>query len=94
MAKAIWKNVVIADSNDFEIVEDNYYFPPDSVNMEYLKESDYHTTCAWKGFASYYDIVVDGDVNKDSAWYYANPKPAASKIKNFIAFWKGVEIQD
>ena len=94
MAKAIWKNVVIADSNDFEIVEDNYYFPPDSVNMEYLKESDYHTTCPWKGFASYYDIVVDGYVNKDSAWCYANPKPAASKIKNFIAFWKGVEIQD
>jgi uncharacterized protein (DUF427 family) len=94
MTKALWKNVVIADSNDFEIVEGNYYFPPDSVKMEYLKKSDYHTTCPWKGLASYYDIVIDDEINKDAAWFYNNPKPAAAKIKNYIAFWKGVEIQD
>jgi uncharacterized protein (DUF427 family) len=94
MVKAIWKSKVIAESDDFEIVEGNYYFPPDSVKKEYLRDSDTHTTCPWKGFASYYDIVVDEDVNKDAAWYYADPKPAASNIKNYVAFWKGVEIMD
>lgn len=94
MVKAIWKDKVIAESDDCEIVEGNYYFPPDSVNKEYLKDSHYHTTCPIKGFASYYDIVVDGEVNKDAAWYYADPKPVAKKIKGYVAFWKGVEIEE
>ena len=93
MVKAIWKNVVIAESDKFEIVEDNYYFPPESVKKEYLKESNTHSTCPWKGYASYYDVVVENDVNKDAAWYYPDPKPGAKKIKNYVAFWKGIEIK-
>ena len=94
MAKAIWKNKIIAESNDFEIVEGNYYFPPDSVNIEYLKKSDTHSRCPWKGLASYYDVVVDSEVNKDAAWYYPDPNPAAKKIKNYVAFWNGVEVEE
>jgi len=92
MVKAIWKNKIIAESDKYETVEGNYYFPPESVNREYLKESTTHSTCPWKGLASYYDVVVDGEVNKDAAWYYSEPKPAALKIKNYIAFWKGIEV--
>jgi uncharacterized protein (DUF427 family) len=92
MVKAVWKDKIIAESDNFEIVEGNYYFPPDSVKKEFLKESETHSTCPWKGYASYYDIIVDMDTNKDAAWYYPEPKPAASKIKNYVAFWKGVEI--
>jgi uncharacterized protein (DUF427 family) len=86
-------NKTIADSDKYEIVEGNYYFPPDSVKKDYLKKSDTHTNCPWKGLASYYDIEIDGNINKDAAWYYHNPKPAANKIKDYIAFWKGVEIK-
>jgi len=92
MVKAVWKDKIIAESDNFEIVEGNYYFPPDSVKKEFLKESETHSTCPWKGYASYYDVIVDMDTNKDAAWYYPEPKPAASKIKNYVAFWKGVEI--
>ncbi|UCF13641.1 MAG: DUF427 domain-containing protein [Thermoplasmatales archaeon] len=94
MVKAVWKDKVIAETDDYEMVEGNYYFPPESVKKEFLKESDTHTTCLWKGLASYYDIVVEGEVNKDAAWYYPDPKPAANKIKNYIAFWKGVEVKE
>jgi len=94
MIKAIWKDKTIAETDKYEIVEDNYYFPPESVNKEYLRESNTHTTCPWKGLASYYDIVINGDVNKDAAWFYPDPKPAAIKIKKYIAFWKGVEIKE
>ena len=90
--KAIWKDVVLAESDDTIVVEDNHYFPPDSVNREYLKESATHTTCPWKGEASYYDIVVSDAVNKDAAWYYPEPKEAAQQIKDYVAFWKGVEV--
>ena len=93
MVKAIWKNVVIAESDKFEIVEDNYYFPPESVKKEYLKESNTHSTCPWKGYASYYDVVVENDINKDAAWYYPDRKPAVKKIKNDVDFWKGIEIK-
>lgn len=93
MVKAIWKNKTIAETENYEIVEGNYYFPPDSINKEFLKESDLHTTCPIKGVASYYDVVVDGEVNKDAAWYYPDPKPVAKNIKDYIAFWKGVEIK-
>lgn len=93
MAKAIWKDTVLADSNNCEMVERNYYFPPESINKEYFRQSDTHTVCFWKGRASYYDIDVAGEVNKDAAWYYPSPKDAAKNIKNHVAFWKGVEIQ-
>jgi uncharacterized protein (DUF427 family) len=92
--KAMWKNTVIAESNNCEIVEQNYYFPPEDVNKEYLRDSDTHSTCPWKGKASYYDVVVDDEVNKDAAWFYPNPKSAAKKIKDYVAFWKGVEIEE
>lgn len=93
MVKAVWKDEIIAETDKFEIIEGNYYFPPDSVNKKFLKESDTHTTCHWKGLASYFDTNIDGEINKDAAWYYPDPKPAAKKIKNYIAFWKGVEIK-
>jgi uncharacterized protein (DUF427 family) len=74
------------------VVENNHYFPPDSVKREYLKESDTHTTCPWKGEASYYTVVVNDTVNKDAAWYYPEPKEAAKQIKDYVAFSKGVEV--
>ena len=94
MVKAIWNNKTIAESDTYELVEGNYYFPPDSVNKKFLQQSNTHTTCPWKGLASYYNVVVDGEINNDAAWYYPDPKPAAKKIKNFIAFWKGVEVKE
>ncbi|UCG70849.1 MAG: DUF427 domain-containing protein [Thermoplasmata archaeon] len=93
MPKAIWNNVVIAESNKYEEVEGNIYFPSESVKKEYLRPSDTHTTCFWKGVASYYNIEVEGKVNKDAAWYYPDPKPAAMNIKDYIAFWKGVKVE-
>lgn len=90
--KAIWNGAVIADSDDGVVVEGNYYFPADSVNKKFLAPSDTHSTCPWKGLASYYDVVVDGQRNSDAAWYYAEPKPAAAGIKGHIAFWKGVRV--
>ena len=94
MAKAIWNGKVIAESNDYEIVERNIYFPAEAVDMEYLNNSNMQTVCPWKGTASYYDVIVDGQVNKDAAWYYPNPSDAANNIKGYIAFWRGVEIED
>lgn len=90
--KAIWKNAVIADSDDIIKVEGNCYFPPESVNHEYLRESSTHTICSWKGTASYYDVVVDDQVNIDAAWYYPDPKEKAQDIKAYIAFWRGIEV--
>jgi uncharacterized protein (DUF427 family) len=92
MMKAIWNDQVIAESNDTIVVENNHYFPPDSVNKNYLASSNTHTTCHWKGEASYYTVEVDGKSNKDAAWFYPQPKQAAENIKDYIAFWKGVEI--
>lgn len=93
MAKAIWECVVLADSNDTVIVEGNHYFPPDSIVAQYFKPSDHTSVCGWKGKASYYDIAVNGKRNQNAAWVYQDPFPAASKIKGYIAFWKGVEVQ-
>lgn len=90
--KAIWNSKVIAESNETKNIEGNQYFPPNAVNMEYLEKSETHTQCAWKGTASYYNINVDGKINSDAAWYYAQPTDSAKPIKNYIAFWKGVEI--
>ena len=91
--KAIWHGKTIAESDDTVVVEGNHYFPADSINREYFRESDRHTHCAWKGEASYYDIAVDGAVNEGAAWYYPAPKEAAANIKDRIAFWKGVVVE-
>lgn len=93
MAKAHWNGAVIAESEDCEIVEGNYYFPPDAVHTEYLKPSEKHTTCPWKGVASYYDIEAGGARNSDAAWYYPTPSSKAENIKGYIAFWNGVEVE-
>lgn len=93
MAKAIWNGAVLAESDRCETVEGNYYFPPDAINKEYFKDSSTHTTCGWKGVASYYTIEVDGKVNPDAAWYYPTPKDAAKNITGYIAFWKGVKVE-
>jgi uncharacterized protein (DUF427 family) len=90
--KAIWENVILAESNATIVVEGNHYFPPDSINKNYFKDSNTQSTCPWKGLTSYYNIVVDGKVNQDAAWYYPDPKSAAGNIKNYVAFWKGVEM--
>lgn len=89
--KAIWNGEVLAESNNTIMIEGNHYFPVDSVNKLYLEESNTHTTCPWKGVASYYNVTVDGKINKDAAWYYPEPSDAAKPI-NHIAFWKGVEV--
>ena len=90
--RAIWNKTVIAESDDTVVVENNHYFPRQSVNADYLQDSDRVSHCHWKGEANYYSIVVDGEVNKDAAWYYPDPKDAADNIKDRIAFWKGVEV--
>jgi len=90
--KAMWKNTVLAESKDTVVVEGNHYFPTDSLNQQYFKSSGTHTTCPWKGQASYFHIEVGGDVNKDAAWTYPDPKEAAKHIKDYVAFWKGVEV--
>lgn len=92
MATASWHGTVIADSNDTVVVEGNQYFPRASVREDVLRPSDTHSTCPWKGEASYYSLEVDGAVNPDAAWYYPAPKPAAEEITDHLAFWKGVEV--
>ncbi|AFZ52624.1 DUF427 domain-containing protein [Cyanobacterium aponinum UTEX 3222] len=94
MTKAIWKGVIVAESDNCEIVEGNSYFPPDSIKSEYFISSDTHTTCGWKGVASYYTLKVNGEENKDAAWYYPNPKEKALNIKGYVAFWRGVKIEN
>ena len=90
--KAIWNEVVIAESDDTIVIENNHYFPADSVKKEFLKPSDKNTVCPWKGQASYYSIEVNGKSNKDAAWFYPAPKEAANNIKDHVAFWKGVTV--
>ncbi len=92
MAKAIWNNQIIAESEDTVVVERNHYFPPDSIHKEFFKDSATHTTCPYKGVASYHTIVVGGKENVDAAWYYPSTKPGFEKIAGYIAFWKGVEV--
>jgi uncharacterized protein (DUF427 family) len=93
MAKAIWNGAVIAESDQTVVVEGNHYFPPDAVKKEYLRPSSRHTTCSWKGQASYYDVVVGGETNRDAAWYYPDPLPAAKNIAGHVAFWRGVTVE-
>jgi len=92
MPKATWAGTILAESNDTIEIEGNQYFPPDSVNRQYLEDSSTHSTCPWKGQASYYHVIVNNEKNPDAAWYYPNPKEAAAQIKGYVAFWKGVEI--
>jgi len=92
MTKAIWNGAVLAESDNTQVVEGNHYFPPDSINREYFLESSYATTCPWKGLAGYYDIEVEGQVNRNAAWYYAQPSAAAAQIKDHVAFWHGVKV--
>ena len=94
MAKAIWEGAVLADSSHCVEVEGNQYFPPDTIKTEYFKASATHTVCGWKGTASYYDVEVGGKRNHDAAWFYPEPKPAAKQIKGYVAFWKGVKVED
>jgi uncharacterized protein (DUF427 family) len=93
VAKALWKGAVLAESDRAIVVEGNYYFPRNAVRAEYLRPSDTHTVCPWKGTASYHHIEVNGERNADAAWFYPNPKPAAEQIKNYVAFWKGVRVE-
>lgn len=93
MAKATWNGATLAQSDRTEVVEGNHYFPPDAINREYFKSSNTHTTCPWKGVASYYTIEVDGKINPDAAWYYPEAKSAAKNIEGYIAFWKGVKVE-
>ena len=89
--RARWHGTVLAESERTIIIEGNHYFPPEDVSTEYLSESSKHTTCPWKGKASYYDVVVDGDRNEGAAWYYPESSEAATEIRDYVAFWKGVE---
>lgn len=90
--KAIWNDQVIAESDETIVIEGNHYFPPNSIKKEFFKDSETHTICSWKGEASYYTLDVEGDQNTDAAWYYPDPKYAAQEIKDYIAFWRGVEV--
>ncbi len=90
--KAVWNGTVIAESDQTRVVENNHYFPPQSIKHEYFKQSSKHTECPWKGTASYYSLDVNGTKNEDAAWYYAEPKEAAKDIRDHVAFWKGVQI--
>jgi uncharacterized protein (DUF427 family) len=92
--KAIWKDKVIAESDDTVVVEGNHYFPPKAIRSEYFEPSDTHTVCPWKGTASYYTLAVDGQQNPDAAWYYPDTKDAAKNIQGRIAFWKGVQVRE
>jgi uncharacterized protein (DUF427 family) len=93
MPRAIWNGAVLAQSDRCEVVEGNQYFPPDALDMKYFKPSQTHTTCPWKGVASYYTVEVDGQANPDAAWYYPTPKDAAKQIQGYVAFWKGVKVE-
>ncbi len=96
MPKASWngKALALADASEMQLVEGNVYFPPGKEDRALLKESDTHTVCPWKGAASYYDVVVDGKTNKDVAWYYPETKEAARHVKGYVAFWKGVAVEN
>jgi uncharacterized protein (DUF427 family) len=94
MIRARWKGTVLAESAATKVVEGNHYFPPEALAKDHFRPSDTHTTCGWKGLASYYDVVVDGAVNRDAAWFYPAPKEAAKEIAGHVAFWHGVEVKE
>jgi len=90
--KAIWNGTIIAESDETLVVENNHYFPGESIRKEYFKESETHTVCPWKGTASYYTVEVNGEKNEDAAWYYPSASGLAKNIEGYVAFWKGVEV--
>ncbi|MEE8306532.1 MAG: DUF427 domain-containing protein [Gammaproteobacteria bacterium] len=92
--KAIYNEQIIAESDATVVVEGNHYFPADSIKQEFFSDSDTTTRCPWKGEASYYNVEVGGDLNKDAAWYYSDPKSAAEEIRDRVAFWRGVEVSE
>lgn len=92
--KAIWKDTVIAESDQTVVVEGNHYFPHAAIKVEHFQPSDTHSVCPWKGTASYYNVVVNGEVNKDAAWFYPQTKDAAKNVENYVAFWKGVKVSE
>ncbi|MBV6645948.1 MAG: DUF427 domain-containing protein [Cyclobacteriaceae bacterium] len=92
--KAYWNNEIIAESDDTIVVENNHYFPPESIKQEFFKKSSTNTICPWKGTANYYTISVNGEDNQDAAWYYPETSELAKKIKDYVAFWKGVEVKN
>jgi uncharacterized protein (DUF427 family) len=92
--KAVWNGTTIAESDETVVVEGNHYFPPGAVRGEYFQDSDKHTTCGWKGEASYKTLAIDGQTNPDAAWFYPEPKEAAAEIKDYFAFWRGVEVSE
>ena len=91
--KATWNGAVLAESDNTVVVEGNHYFPPDAIDKQYFQSSDTRTTCPWKGQASYYNVVVNGATNKDAAWYYPETKSEANNIKGYLAFWRGVKVE-
>ncbi|TVP65470.1 MAG: DUF427 domain-containing protein [Nodularia sp. (in: Bacteria)] len=93
MPKAIWNGTVLAESDNTIVVDNNHYFPADTIKKEYFQESNTHSTCPWKGVASYYSIEVDGQTNKDAAWYYPSAKEKAKNFEGYVAFWKGVKVE-
>lgn len=94
MTKAVWEGMILAESNDTVVIEGNHYFPPDSLNRGFFRPSEHTSVCSWKGLAKYYDLVVNGKTNRNAAWYYSEPEPAATVIKGRVAFWRGVKIQE
>jgi uncharacterized protein (DUF427 family) len=96
MPRAIWNSQIIAEApaNLIHRIEGNVYFPLSAVKQEFLRPSETHTRCFWKGVASYYDVVVDGQVNEDAAWYYPDPSKMAERIKGYVAFWHGVKVEE
>jgi uncharacterized protein (DUF427 family) len=92
--KATWNGVTLAESNDTVVVEGNHYFPKDTLKREYVTFSNHHTSCYWKGQASYYSLLVNGEMNTDAVWYYPDPKPEAEMVRDRVAFWKGVKIEE
>ncbi|MDJ0774293.1 MAG: DUF427 domain-containing protein [Mastigocoleus sp. MO_167.B18] len=93
MAKAIWNETLLAESNDTVVIDGNHYFPPESVDQQYFQESNTHTSCPWKGIANYYDIEVNGQINRDAAWFYPNAKEKAKHFEGYVAFWRGVKVE-
>ncbi|HSV51758.1 MAG TPA: DUF427 domain-containing protein [Burkholderiaceae bacterium] len=91
--KALWNGAVIAQSDDTVVVEGNHYFPESTLNRDYISFSNHKSSCHWKGQASYYSLVVQGEMNTDAVWYYADPKPEAEMVRGRVAFWKGVKVQ-
>jgi uncharacterized protein (DUF427 family) len=92
MWKAVWNEAVVAESAETKLVEGNRYFPPAAIHRHFFRESQTHTTCFWKGEASYYDLIVDGQINRDAAWYYPATQASAKVIEGHIAFWRGVQV--